>query len=46
VVRLLKQFVPLAILMLLCISPSAGAEGIQTLQPPGAPYCDDFDPTV
>src|SRR5437764_9064019 len=24
----------------------AGAEGVQTLQPPGAPYCDNFDPTV
>src|SRR5437764_6268158 len=24
----------------------AGAEGVQTLQPPGAAYCDNFDPTV
>lgn len=25
---------------------AAGAEGVQTLQPPNAPYCDNFDPTV
>ena len=33
-------------LALFSLAGSAGAEGIQTLQPPGAPYCDDFDPSV
>src|SRR2546421_103287 len=33
-------------LALFSLAGSAGAEGIQTLQPPGAPYVDDFDPTV
>jgi hypothetical protein len=28
----------------LALPGAAGSEGLQTLQPPGAPWCDDFDP--
>lgn len=31
---------------LLALAGSAGSEGIQTLQPPVAPSCDNFDPSV
>jgi hypothetical protein len=30
----------------LTLPGSAVSEGVQTLQPPNAPYCDNFDPTV
>ena len=33
-------------IVLLGLPAVAGSEGIQTLQPPGAPWCDDFDPSV
>ena len=35
-----------AVAAALLLPASAGAEGLQTLQPPGAPWCDDFDPSV
>ncbi|HEV3127926.1 MAG TPA: hypothetical protein VGY32_03040 [Solirubrobacteraceae bacterium] len=33
-------------LSLLGLTAGAGAEGVQTAQPPNASYCDNFDPTV
>jgi hypothetical protein len=41
-----RRCLTLAVVALGLLGGSAGAEGIQTLQPPGAPWCDDFDPTV
>src|SRR5260370_10801355 len=30
----------------MAVPAGAWAEGVQTAQPPGATYCDNFDPTV
>ena len=43
---MLRRWVALAVLALGLLAGGAGAEGIQTLQPPVAPWCDDFDPSV
>jgi hypothetical protein len=43
---LLRRWLGLAVLALGLLAGGAGAEGIQTLQPPVAPWCDDFDPSV
>lgn len=36
----------LVVVVALPLAGSAASEGVQTLQAPIAPYCDNFDPTV
>jgi len=44
--RQIRWLVAGVLIALTGLTGLAAAEGIQTAQPPNAPYCDNFDPTV